>query len=172
MQRVLVMGCAGAGKSTFARKLADRCSLPFVSIDRIHWQPGWREPKREEFTAWMTREAEKPSWVMDGNYTSHGAGELRRARADAIIWFDLPRWICMAGVLGRSLMGYGVVRPEMAPGCPEQFDLEFYRYTWTYQAEQKPKMLAYFARLRPDQRFVTFTSRAQAADFLARAETA
>jgi adenylate kinase family enzyme len=169
MQRVLVMGCAGAGKSTFGRALADRLGLPFVSIDRIYWQPGWREPKLEEFTAKMTREAEEPAWVMDGNYTRYGAGELRRDRADTIVWFDLPRWVCMLSVIRRSASSYGQVRPEMAPGCPEKFDWEFLRFVWTYRATQRPKLLAYFSALRGDQRLVTFTARAQAADFLAEA---
>ena len=166
MQRVLVMGCSGSGKSTFARRLAEKRGLPFVSIDRIYWQPGWVEPRPVEFTAWMTREAERPAWVIDGNYTSNGAGELRCTRADTVLWFDLARWICMVSVLRRSVIGYGVVRPEMAPGCPEKIDLAFYRYVWTYRAVQRPKMLVYLAGLRPDQRFVTFTSRAQANEFL------
>jgi adenylate kinase family enzyme len=172
MQRVLVMGSSGSGKSTFARKLAGMCGLPFVSIDQIYWQPGWREPKPEEFTARMTCEAEKPAWVIDGNYTSRGAGELRRARADTIVWFDLPRWKCMVSVLRRSATGYGRVRPEMAPGCPEKFDLVFYRYVWNYRAVQRPKLLAYFSQLRADQQLVAFTTRAQATDFLARLEAA
>ena len=168
MQRVLVMGCAGAGKSTFARALADKLGVPFVSIDQIFWQPGWIAPRPEEFAAKMTREAENPAWVMDGNYTRNGAGELRRARADTIVWFDLPRWVCMLSVIRRSAVGYGKVRPEMAPGCPEKFDWVFLRYVWTYRAMQRPKLLAYFSALRADQRLVTFAARAQAADFLAR----
>jgi len=172
MQRVLVMGCSGSGKSTFGRQLADRLGLPFVSIDQIFWQPGWREPKPEEFAAKMTLEAEKPAWVMDGNYTRNGAGELRRARADTIVWFDLPRWVCMLSIIHRSAASYGKVRPEMAPGCPEKFDWEFWRYVWTYRATQRPKLLAYFSALRADQRLETFTARAQVVEFLARAEAA
>jgi adenylate kinase family enzyme len=171
-QRVLVMGCSGSGKSTFGRQLADKLGLPFVSMDQIFWQPGWREPEPAEFAAKMTREAEKPAWVMDGNYISQGAGELRRARADTIVWFDLPRWVCMLGIIRRSATSYGKVRPEMAPGCPEKFDWEFWRYVWTYRAVRRPKLLAYFSALRADQRLVTFTARAQAADFLARAGAA
>jgi adenylate kinase family enzyme len=172
MQRVLVMGCAGSGKSTFGRRLADKLGLPFVSIDQIYWQPGWREPKPEEFAAKMTREAEKPGWVMDGNYTTSGAGELRRTRADTVLWFDLPRRVCMFSVIRRSATGYGRVPPEMAPGCPEKFDWVFLRYVWTYRAAQRPKLLTYFSALRPDQRLVTFTTRAQADAFLARPEAA
>jgi len=171
MQRVLVMGCSGSGKTTFGRKLAEKCGLPFVSIDQIYWQPGWRDPKPEEFTSKMTLEAEKPAWVMDGDFTGRGAGELRRARADTVVWFDLPRWKCLSGVLTRIATTYGRVRPEMAPGCPEKLDWEFLEYVWTYRAMQRPKLLAYFAALQADQRLVTFTNRAQATEFLARAET-
>jgi len=149
MQRVLVMGCSGSGKSTFGRALADRLGLPFVSLDRLFWQPGWREPDMQDFTAKVTRAAEGPAWVIDGNYTRYGAGELRRARADTIVWFDLPRWLCMASIIVRSVKSYGVVRPEMAPGCPERFDWTFWRYVWTYRDLQRPKLVSYFSELRP-----------------------
>ena len=169
MQRVLVMGCSGSGKSTFGRALAGKLGLPFVSLDQLFWQPGWREPNMQDFTAKVTHAAEGPAWVIDGNYTRYGAGELRRERADTIVWFDLPRWVCMLSVIARSVKSYGVVRPEMAPGCPERFDWTFWHYVWTYRDVQRPKLVTYFSELRPDQDLVTFTSRAQTASFLAKA---
>jgi adenylate kinase family enzyme len=169
MQRVLVMGCSGAGKSTFARSLADTLGLPFVSIDGLFWRPGWRPPHMPDFTAVMEREAAKPAWVMDGNYLRQGAGELRRANTNAVFWFDLPRAMCMLGVLRRIVTTYGVERPEMAPGCPERVDWEFLRYIWTYRDVQRPKLLTYFAGLRPDQQLITFTTRGAAAAYLASA---
>jgi adenylate kinase family enzyme len=172
MRRVLVMGCSGSGKSTFARKLADKLDLPFVSIDQIYWQPGWREPVTSEFTARMTLEAEKPTWVIDGNYITSGAGALRLERADTVVWFDLPRWLCMVGIMRRSVMSYGTVRPEMAPGCPEKFDPTFWHYVWTYRDRQRPKQVAYLAGLRADQRLFTITQQAQARAFLAEMEAA
>jgi adenylate kinase family enzyme len=105
---------------------------------------------------------------MDGNYyNAHGAGELRRERSDTIVWFDLPRRICIRGIVRRGVTTYGKVRAEMAAGCPERFDWEFFRYVWTYRAVERPKLLTYFAGLRIDQRLVAFTSRAQAGRFLA-----
>jgi adenylate kinase family enzyme len=165
MQRVLVMGSSGSGKSTFARRLSDITGIPIVSIDALFWKPGWVESERDEFRRRMTEAAQQPCWIMDGNYTK-SAGELRRQRADTIIWFDLPRSTCMRGVLTRIVKSYGKVRPEMAEGCPEKIDLEFFRYVWSYRRQQRPALLAYFAGLRADQLLLCFTDRTQADAYL------
>ena len=49
MQRVLVMGSSGSGKSTFARRLSDMTGIPFVSLDALFWKPGWVESDTAEF---------------------------------------------------------------------------------------------------------------------------
>ena len=166
MQRILVMGSSGSGKSTFARRLSDATGIPFVSLDALFWKPGWQASETSTFESCVAKTARQPRWVMDGNYISQGAGNLRRQLADTVIWFDLPRRTCMAGILGRILRSYGRVRPEMAEGCPERIDLEFFRYVWTYRHRQRPKLLGYFEGLRPDQTFVCFTERAQADRYL------
>jgi adenylate kinase family enzyme len=165
MQRIMVMGSSGSGKSTFSRRLSGITGIPIVSIDALFWKPGWVESGRAEFRARLAEVTRQPRWIMDGNYTS-AEGELRRDVCDTVIWFDLPRAACMFGILTRIAKSYGQVRPEMAPGCPEKIDLEFFRYVWTYRAKQRPTLLAYFEGLRPDQNFVTFTERAQADRYL------
>lgn len=167
MRRVLVMGCSGSGKSTFAKALALRAGLPCVSLDGLFWKPGWVEPDKADFGARVLREADRPNWIMDGNYTSHGGAERRLERADTVFWFDLPRWVCMTGVLLRIVSTYGRVRPEMAAGCPERLDLAFLRWVWNYRRNHRPKQLAYLGKMRPDQMLVTFTSRRQANAYLA-----
>jgi hypothetical protein len=66
----------------------------------------------------------------------------------------------------RVASTYGKVRPEMAEGCPERFDFEFFRYVWTYRRQQRPKLLDYFQGLRVDQSLVCFTDRTQADNYL------
>ena len=166
MQRVLVMGSSGSGKSTFARRLSGITGLPFISLDALFWKPGWVASDNAEFGQRVAEVARQPKWVMDGNYIRHGAGELRRQVSDTVIWFDLPRSSCMLGIMKRIAGSYGKVRPEMAEGCPEKFDFEFFRYVWTYRRQQRPKLLEYFQALRADQSLVCFTDRAQANDYL------
>lgn len=154
MQRVLVMGCSGSGKSTLGQALAKQIAVPYVSLDALYWRPGWQPSDDATFDPQVAAEAARPSWVIDGNYVRH-AGELRRARADTVIWFDLPRRVCLFRVLSRIARSYGTVRSDMAAGCPEQFDLEFLRYIWTFRTRQRPRLLDYFAGLRDDQRLIT-----------------
>src|SRR5262249_17113576 len=165
MQRILVMGSSGSGKSTFARRLSAITGIPVVSIDALFWKPGWVESDRAEFRERLAEVTRQPRWIMDGNYTA-AEGELRREVSDTVIGFALPRSTCMLGILTRIAKSYGQVRPEMAPGCPEKIDFEFFRYVWTFRRQQRPKLLAFFEGLRADQTFVTFTRRAQADRYL------
>ena len=165
MQRILVMGSSGSGKSTFSKRLSAITGIPIVSLDALFWKPGWVESDRAEFRERLTAVARQPRWIMDGNFASHLV-ELRRDACDTVIWFDLPRATCVLGILIRIAKSYGQVRPEMAEGCPEKIDLEFLRYVWTFRQKQRPTLLAYFERLRPDQTLVTFTNRAQAERYL------
>ena len=166
MQRILVMGSSGSGKSTFARRLSEITGIPMVSLDALYWKPGWVPSDAAEFEQRATEAAGQSRWIFDGNYISHGAGDLRRKVADAVIWFDLPRRTCLVGILTRIAASYGRVRPEMAEGCPEQIDAEFFKYVWTYRQRQRPKLLKYFEGLRSDQSLICFTGRKQADSYL------
>ncbi len=127
------------------RRLSDMTGLPFVSLDALYWKPGWQHSEKAPFEASVTaRRQSARAGYMDGNFTSGGAGLLRRQLADTVIWFDLPRRTCMIGILTRIASSYGEVRPEMAEGCPEKIDFEFFHYVWTYRSRQRPKLPAIF----------------------------
>jgi adenylate kinase family enzyme len=162
----MVLGCSGSGKSTFARGLAERTGLPMVSLDALFWRPGWVESGREEFRSRVAAALTSEGWIADGNFLS-AAGDLRLPHADTVFLFDLPRWRCMTGAVGRIASSYGRVRPEMAPGCPERWDWDFLRYIWMYRRRKRPELLAALTVLRPDQTLHVFTSRRQADAFLA-----
>ena len=76
MERILVMGSSGSGKSTFARRLSTMTGIPMVSLDALYWRPGWIPSDPAEFEERVTDVACQPRWIMDGNYISHG-GERR-----------------------------------------------------------------------------------------------
>jgi adenylate kinase family enzyme len=138
MRRILVLGCAGAGKSTLARRLAAALALPVVELDRMFWRPGWVEAPREEFRDAVARVAAMPNWIMDGNYTF--TFDLRLPLADTVVLLDLPRHICMWRVIMRTARGYGRTRAGLAEDCPERFDWEFLNYVWNFRTAHRPKI--------------------------------
>jgi adenylate kinase family enzyme len=166
MERILVMGSPGSGKSTFARRLSHITGIPVVSLDALFWKPGWKPSDAAEFETRVAEAVRGPRWIIDGDYI-WWAGDIRRGVADAVIWFDLPRRTCMVGIISRIATSYGRVRPEMAEGCPERINAEFFRYVWTYRRERRPKLQQYLGGLRADQSLICFTERAQAERYLA-----
>jgi adenylate kinase family enzyme len=165
MDRILVMGSPGSGKSTFARRLSQITDIPVVSLDALFWKPGWKPSDAAEFETRVAEAVRGPRWIIDGDYI-WWAGDIRRGVADAVIWFDLPRRTCMVGIISRIATSYGRVRPEMAEGCPERINAEFFRYVWTYRRERRPKLQQYLEGLRADQSLICFTDHAQADRYL------
>jgi adenylate kinase family enzyme len=156
MRRVLVIGCAGAGKSTLARQLATMLQLPLIHLDRHFWRPHWELPDMQEWRDTVAELAARADWIMDGNYSN--TYDLRMPRADTIIWLDFPRGICMRRVLIRTLGGYGRCRPDLADNCPERFDFEFLRFVWNFHTRNRPHIVDGIAKYGSGRRLFQLTT--------------
>jgi adenylate kinase family enzyme len=138
--RILVIGSPGSGKSIFARKLGERTGLPVHHLDQIYWRAGWVESEREAFRAEVERITAAPHWIIDGNYS--GTLETRLAHAGQVILLDLSPLRCTWRILKRVIAGHGKVRPDMAEGCPERFDLGFLWYVLSFRLRVLPRVEA------------------------------
>ena len=137
MERIVIIGCGGAGKSTLARQLGEKLNLPVVHLDKLWWKPGWVETSRDDFDAKLAQELKKPRWIMDGNFNR--TIEVRIAKCDTIIYMDFSRVTCLLGVLKRVITTHGKVRPDMGEGCPERFDLEFLKWVWSFNDKNRQR---------------------------------
>ena len=135
MERILIIGCGGAGKSTLARQLGEKTGLPVVHLDQLFWHPGWVESTKDEIDAKIMEELGKSRWIMDGNYNR--TLPLRLEKCDTVIYLDFSRFACLFGVLKRVLTTYGTVRPDMAEGCPERFDFGFLKWVWNFNKSKR-----------------------------------
>lgn len=138
-RRVMVMGPCGSGKSTLARRIGGLLDLPVTHMDQLRHGPGWVERSQVVFEADLLAAAAQPGWVIDGNYFGLSADRL--VRADLIVMLDLPRRVTFPRIVRRIVTGYGRVRPDSAPGCPERFDPEFLWFSWRWQANKRPRWL-------------------------------
>ena len=144
MRRVLVIGSGGAGKSTFARRLARCTGLPLIHLDAIYWHPGWVETPREEWALVVEKLVSGDEWIIDGNYG--GTFEQRLAACDTVVFFDMPRWLCLWRAVVRRVRYRTEPRPDMREGCPEELTWEFVRWVWTYPRRRRPEILQRLSR--------------------------
>jgi adenylate kinase family enzyme len=101
VRRVSIVGNAGSGKTTLGRALAGRLGVSFVELDSVFHQPGWRPLPVDEFRRHVEAVVAGDGWVVDGNYSA--VRDLVWARADTVVWIDLPRRAVMRQVVGRTL---------------------------------------------------------------------
>ena len=150
VERVLVIGCSGGGKTTFSAKIADLHRLEFQSLDRdVRWLPGWVERDRTEQRAIISDMVQRDRWVMDGSGAS--SFDLRLPRTDLVLWVRVPRWVALIGLLKRVSRFYGSVRPAMAEGCPEPLpDRDFLSYIWNFEKKYAPLFVKQIERYGPD----------------------
>lgn len=88
MPRINVIGTSGSGKSTFAKRLAQRERVPYVEMDRLFWGADWRMPTDAEFFPKVAQALSGDGWVLDGNYTR--TIPIKWQRVDLVIWLDYP----------------------------------------------------------------------------------
>ena len=137
MQRIMIIGCGGAGKSTLARQLGEKLDLPVVHLDKLFWKPGWEHIPREEFDKLHREALTGEKWILDGNYDRTMAERIKYC--DTVIYLDFSRFACLMGVAKRILTTYGTVRPDMGEGCPERIDWEFLQWVWNFNKNKREK---------------------------------
>jgi len=166
MQKVVVIGSPGAGKSTLSRKLSRQLKLPLYHMDQLFWRPGWVSTPKAEFLAELDRITQSPQWIIDGNYNSTLA--LRIAAADTIVFLDLQAGICFRRVIRRSLQNRR--REDMTEGCSEQFlskdYWEFLLFVLTFRRHSRPKILRLIGQHRTGKRVCHLLSPAQVDNFI------
>jgi adenylate kinase family enzyme len=140
VRRVSVVGNSGSGKSTVARKLAAILGVPHLELDGVFHQPGWQPLPPEEFIRVVAARADEDGWVIDGNYSVVRPAVW--ARADTVVWLDLPRRTVMRQVTWRTVRR-ALTRQELWNGNREpvrnffRLDPEESVISWAWHSHTK-----------------------------------
>ena len=162
MQRVLIVGSPGAGKSTLAKELAARTGLPLTHLDELYWDRGWTKVERPLWLARLSGALAGERWIVDGNFAS---SLVRRAyRADTVVFLRVPRALYLWRAFWRGGLGrhpHGECRPHWPP---RELLLDIWRFP--AQAEWQLAQL----RTVPGVRLVVLETPGQVRAFLERVE--
>jgi adenylate kinase family enzyme len=101
MKRIVVVGVAGSGKTTTARRLSGLLNSPHIELDSLHWLPDWQERTTSEFRAKLADMLLADRWVVDGNYSK--ARDVVWPQADTLVWLDYPLWRILWQLLRRTI---------------------------------------------------------------------
>lgn len=136
MKKVLIIGCPGAGKSTFGRALSAKTGLPLYYLDMIWHKPDRTTVSREEFDARLTEIMNGDEWIIDGNYKR--TLPVRLQEADTVFFLDYPIEVCMQGAIDRL----GKPRPDIPWNGSKDLELddEFRQWILDYPKDQLPVM--------------------------------
>ena len=160
MERVLVVGCPGAGKSTFARALRDLTGLPLHYLDQIWHKPDGSNVSREEFDAQLAEILGQERWIVDGNYQRTLPSRLERC--DTVFLLDYPLPVCLEGAASRI----GLPREDL-PWVEQTFDPEFRQWIEEFPQTQLPQIYELLAQRRAGISVVVFHTRQEADAWLA-----
>ena len=159
MKKVIVIGCPGSGKTTFAEKLNKITCLPLYHLDAIWHKPDKTHIPREEFDERITEIFETDEWIIDGNYNR--TIEIRLQQCDTVFLFDLPVEVCLQGATQRL----GEKRYDL-PWIEKELDPEFERFIKDFSKTSLPRIYELLEKYKTEKQVVVFKSHQEADDYL------
>ncbi len=171
MQRISVIGTSGSGKTTLAHRIAAVCGAPVIPMDAVFHQPGWTPLPADEFRRRMAELTAGERWVTDGNYSD--ARDIVWGAADLIVWLDLPKWLVMVRMIGRTAVR-AVTGRELWNGNRESWrdvlsrdpERSIIVWAWTTHGERRRRYAAEQAMDSSGARWVRLRTRGEVDRFV------
>ncbi len=159
MKRVIVIGCPGSGKTTFAEKLNKRTGLPLYYLDAIWHKPDKTHISRDMFDERISEIFNTSEWIIDGNYSR--TIDTRLKQCDTVFLFDLPTEICLQGATER--LGKG--RYDL-PWIEKELDSEFANAIKEFSEKSLPKIYELIEKYKDEKTIIIFKSRDEADNYI------
>ena len=162
-KKVIILGCPGSGKTTFAEKLNQITGFPLYHLDTIWHLPDKTHIAREEFDKRLSEIFHTPEWIIDGNYNR--TIEMRLQECDTVFLFDLPTERCIQGAIDRL----GKIRNDL-PWRETELDPVFKQSIEEFSTNSLPRIYELIEKYRKGRQVVIFKSREDLDEFLSKTQ--
>lgn len=152
MQKVIVIGCPGSGKTTFAERLNIITGLPLYYLDAIWHKPDKTHISRENFDKSISAILNTAEWIIDGNYSR--TLEIRLEQCDTVFLFDLPTEVCIQGATDR--LGKG--RYDL-PWIDKELTPSFKQSIQDFPRNSLPRIYELIEKYSKNRQIIVFKSR-------------
>lgn len=159
MKKIIIIGCPGSGKSTFAKKLNNVLNYKLYHLDLIWNKPDKTTISREEFDQKLSEIFEEEKWIMDGNYQR--TLERRLIECDTMFLLDYPMKICLSGATTRV----GITRDDM-PWVEEKLNDEFKQKILDFSQTKLPEIYDLIDKYKNSKNIIIFKTRDEAEKYL------
>ena len=155
MSKIMIIGCPGSGKSTFAKKLKEIKKYPLYHLDLIWNKPDKTTITREEFDRELDKILALDSFIVDGNYQR--TLETRLKACDIVFLLDYPVDVCLSGAVNRV----GIQRDDM-PWFENDLNEEFKQRIIDFRNDKLPEIYKLLEKYSNDKQIIVFKTREDA----------
>lgn len=159
MKKIIIIGCSGSGKSTFARKLSAKLNVPLYYLDMIWHKPNKTTSTEQEFDQKLNNLIRKDKWIIDGNYQR--TLEMRLKECDTVFLLDIPTHICLEGAKSRI----GKQRVDL-PWLETEFEEDFAKWINDFPEKSLPKIMELLEKYKENKQIIIFKSREETDRYL------
>lgn len=144
-RKINVVGTSGSGKSTLSRQLAEALGVQHIELDGLNHLADWQQNPHFGRDLAAALDANPDGWVVDGNYWRRENRDHVLQQADAIVWLDYPRWLCLWRITHRSLRR-AITRETLWNGNRESLsnflswsEKSMFYWVWKTHAEKRER---------------------------------
>ena len=122
MEKIVIIGSPGAGKTTLARELGPILKIKkVIHLDRLFWKREWKGKTGDIRIDILNRLVQEKRWIIEGTYLCSSGPRLEAA--DTIIFLDTPPLVCLQRLIKRHHEYHGCSRCDIPEECTDKLTL-------------------------------------------------